>query len=123
MNNAAPISAALQNIALYGIRSDKLLPPKYGEWFHILLYLAWHAWNIANKGNFKLPPNFVEGIEEIKTNLEVTESDIAEYFISTDYHEIVAVMAARKNEEYPDDKRMIEAIELTESGNLKVYSI
>jgi hypothetical protein len=116
------ISSKIQNLALYGIKKEKLLPPSYGPWFHLLLYLAWHGWNVSIQGEDGFPPSFEEGIKEIKRNCGITDKDIKKNFISRDARKVALRMAEAKREKYPDDHRIIRALEFTEQGALRVYA-
>jgi len=117
------ISAKIQNLAVYGIKEEKRLPPRYGDWFHLLLFLAWHGWNVSVQGDEGFPPNFDEGVSEIKANLDISDQDIDEHFISSDLRKIALRIAKAKEEEYPDDLRIIRGLEFTEQGSLRVYSV
>ena len=122
MQNRPALSAILQEIALQGIKEEKRVPPRFGDWFHLQLFFAWHAWNVAVKGKSALPRALMKDVRKIKTNLGITEHDVEAYFISSDPHQIIELMAAYKKEMYPFDRREIVGLESTPQGNLRVYS-
>jgi hypothetical protein len=117
------VSAKIQDIALYGIKKEKLVPAKYGDWFHLLLYLAWHGWNVSIQGEEDgLSPRFEEEVAEIKAQLKISRREIEENFVSSDLRKVVSIMAEVKAERYPNDRRIILALEFTEQGTLKAYT-
>lgn len=117
------ISAKIQDLALYGIKKEKLVPPRYGDWFHLLLYLAWHGWNVSIKGEKEgFPSDFELGVAKIKMNLDISRRDIEDNLISSDLREIVLHLAETKKERYPNDDRYIVGLEFTEKGTLRAFT-
>jgi hypothetical protein len=116
------ISNSLQKIAIYGIKEEKRESKIYGEWFHLLIFLAWQGWNISIEGETKILPNLKKEFKRGRRELGIKQKEIELNFITTDIIEIARLFAKIKVEKYPFDRRFIQAIESTPEGYLKVYS-
>jgi len=122
MENLPAISHCLQEIAVCGIKVDKRNSEYHGEWFHLLLFLAWQGWNISIEGEERILPEFAGEFEKGRIMLGVRRKDIEENFITTEIVEIARLFSKVKEEKYPFDRRFIHAIESTPEGSLRVYS-
>ena len=116
------ISHCLQEIATCGIKEEKRNSEYHGEWFHLLIFLAWQGWNISVEGEEKILPNLAKEFKKGRKNLKINNKEIEENFISTDIVQIARLFSKIKDEKYPFDQRFIHAIESTPEGNLRVYS-
>jgi hypothetical protein len=116
------ISNCLQQIAAHGIKEEIRESKCYGEWFHLLIFLAWQGWNISVEGEAKILPNLAKEFKEWRRELGIKSKEIEENFLTTDIIYIARLFSKIKNEKYPFDRRFIHAIESTPEGNLRVYS-
>ena len=117
-----PISQCLQEIAVYGIKEEKRESKYYGEWFHLLIFLAWQGWNISIEGEETILPNLLKEFKKGQKQLGIKNKAIEENFITKDVVEIARKFSEIKKEKYPFDTRFIHAIESTPEGTLRVYS-
>ena len=116
------ISHCLQQIAVYGIKEEKRNAQYHGDWFHLLIFLAWQGWNISVEGEDKILRQLAKEFKKGRKKLRISNQQIEENFISTDIVEIARLFSKIKDEKYPFDQRFIHAIEYTPEGNLRVYS-
>ena len=116
------ISNSLQEIAVYGVKEEKRELGSYGEWFHLLIFLAWQGWNISLEGEDKILPNLTKEFMRGRKRFGIKIKEIEENFISTDVIEVARLFSKIKEKKYPFDRRFIHAIESTPEGSLRVYS-
>ena len=116
------ISNSLQEIAAFGIKEHVRETRRYGDWFHLLLFLASQSWNISIEGEDGILPTIPKEFNERRKELGIKKKDIETNFITTDLVEITRRFVEIKEKEYPFDRRFIHAIEFTPEGNLRVYS-
>ena len=116
------ISNSLQEIAAFGIKEHVRETRRYGDWFHLLLFLASQSWNISIEGEDAILPTIPNEFNERRKELGIKKKDIETNFITTDLVEITRRFVEIKEKEYPFDRRFIHAIEFTPEGNLRVYS-
>ncbi len=116
------ISHCLQEIATFGIKEEKRGSKYHGEWFHLLIFLAWQGWNISIEGEEKIVLNLAKEFKRGQKELGIKNKEIEQNFISTDIFEIARLFSKVKDEKYPFDRRFIHAIESTPEGKLRVYS-
>ncbi len=116
------ISNSLQEIATFGIKEHVRETRRYGDWFHLLLFLASQGWNISIEGEGEILPTIPKEFNKRRKELGIKKKEIEANFITTDLIEITRRFAEIKDKEYPFDRRFIHAIELTREGNLRVYS-
>lgn len=122
MTKQKPISASLQKIAACGFKEGKSSVSGCEDRFDLLLFLAWQAWNQSIKGLSGRVPNFKQGIQEVKTQHGISKSAMEDNFISSDPETLVEMMLLFKEKHYPDDRRLIVAMEKTPEGILRIYS-
>ena len=116
------ISNSLQLIAAFGIKEHVRETRRYGDWFHLLLFLASQGWNISITGEEEILSNIPKEFIKKRKKLGIKKKEIEANFITSDLIEITRRFAEIKEKEYPFDQRFIHAMEFTPQGNLRVYS-
>lgn len=116
------ISNSLQEIAAFGIKEHVRETRRFGDWFHLLLFLASQGWNISIEGEDEILPTIPKAFNLKRKKLGIKKKEIETNFITVDIIEITRRFVEIKKKEYPFDRRYIHAIEFTPEGNLRVYS-